>query len=309
MVSRSLVIVWMVSFVVPALSIPLPDEFIANDTTQQCMILTGGDECTTCYPRSGWEKLGFGVDCPSTYTVIASGIEGFFCVASRSNECCSQVFSGTGDCRYLITSPSADALCSISLCNPLPDGWMEGAPGGGTLCPYFDPEPAPGVGFVGPDELDCDNPCEGLTTCTACLEQDCMWSSENDTCQPACNQERCFAIPVSGGITPVELCGEVEPTTTTTSSTSTTALSTSSSSTLSTTTTPSDDIPLKPPCNPSFCEACYYYCGEPPYVCTSAESHACKVDVICEGCELVCQQDAQDECVVGCQVNSSDYKC
>jgi hypothetical protein len=40
------------------LAAPLPPEIIINDTTKECSMLIGGDECTDYTPLSGWQSLG-----------------------------------------------------------------------------------------------------------------------------------------------------------------------------------------------------------------------------------------------------------
>jgi len=66
---------------------------------------------------------------------------------------------------------------------------------------------------------------------------------------------------------------------------------------------------VTPPCNPSFCQTCYYYCGVPDYVCgSSAETpNACIVDKYCEVCEVVCPPDGN--CPIGCRTTEEDLVC
>lgn len=60
-------------------------------------------------------------------------------------------------------------------------------------------------------------------------------------------------------------------------------------------------MPEGPPCDPSFCETCYYYCGEPPFdTCGEPLYHTCKVHSICEVCAIVCTLNEEGECPVGC---------
>lgn len=73
-----------------------------------------------------------------------------------------------------------------------------------------------------------------------------------------------------------------------------------SSTTVETTNTrkPIDD----PPCDPSFCEGCFYFCGHPPYdTCEDGTQYTCVIHSICHVCAKVCTKNDKGECKVGCE--------
>lgn len=58
-----------------------------------------------------------------------------------------------------------------------------------------------------------------------------------------------------------------------------------------------------PPCDPSFCKACFDYCGVPPYTCDDTNT-ACEVDPICLACEHSCP--THEDCPVGCLADNKE---
>lgn len=94
--------------------------------------------------------------------------------------------------------------------------------------------------------------------------------------------------------------------------------------------------PPKPPCNPTLCQACLYFCGHPGpdgYTCgggyqaylgdnfmiqdgqngpmTHPPGKACKVHDFCVYCGYVCPAELDDDekCPVGCETDPDDLVC
>lgn len=189
----------------------IQDEVLINEDTQECT-LKQVRECAACFLRSGWKSIGFqsrGATCPSGYTQVDSSSESSFCVASRSNFCCSSVVSGTGDCEYLAFSED-DEKCTITLCNDLPNGWSRNAPSESFdgLCPY----PDIGSSWIESEDLGCDDPCLEKTSCGECIDTDCKWSFADNICRAACdNASTCLGMPIDDmGISTTDLCAEMQ---------------------------------------------------------------------------------------------------
>jgi len=69
----------------------------------------------------------------------------------------------------------------------------------------------------------------------------------------------------------------------------------------------------EPPCNPTTCQACFHYCGEPPYDSCGATGPnvACQVDPFCAMCQVACPKklDSSGNCPVGCITDPQDLEC
>jgi hypothetical protein len=100
---------------------------LVNEATQECVQLDGafGDECWYCWIRQGWKSIGHfyaGIECPEGYSSPGEEFDAYHCFGIRAMGCCSDGFSGYGDCEYLIVN-EVEEQCSISLCSSLPEGW------------------------------------------------------------------------------------------------------------------------------------------------------------------------------------------
>lgn len=187
-------------------SAPAPPELLINEETKQCYTAFMGDECHYCYIHYGWKSIGNDYyedgTCPEGYTNV-DGIDAIHCVGSRGSACCSEDFSGSGDCDYLVFNP-AEEKCSISLCTELPTGWTRDLPEGSYgKCPYLYDS------FIDPEDFDCEDPCKNVSTCGECLDKDCMWSLGNENCLaisyscPSCLSSSSFNSTLNA-----ELCEE-----------------------------------------------------------------------------------------------------
>lgn len=192
--------------VIPALE----DEWLVNDATKECA-LKQVRECGECFLREGWKSIGLKslVDCPTGYNVLDSGSKSSYCVAIRSEQCCtSNPDIPGGDCEYIVFN-EAEQLCTFSLCKKLPSGWSRTPPAGSDgKCPLE-------WSWIDANTLGCaSDPCQTKTTCGKCIDVDCIWSVNDindETCSPVCEggASTCLKTPTSDlGLSADELCDE-----------------------------------------------------------------------------------------------------
>jgi len=100
------------------------------------------------------------------------------------------------------------------------------------------------------------------------------------------------------------------PGTTTTVAIPTTTTTNSISTTTSITATTMDEGGTGTPCDPTFCQSCFYYCGVPPYDCdANAGPYTCEIDPLCKVCEAVCLLDSEGKCPGGACPSDPDFEC
>jgi len=204
----------------------------------------------------------------------------------------------TGEMMMTTTTTFVDAESTNSSTNPQTCGFVDDACNGecsepGFACAVFLGEcqclPTP----VGPTEDDrdvIDSGCDG----DELFGKPCR---DSDGC---CQEDRfCGPCPTTTSIA-------ANPATTTNDATTTTAAT--SSSTPATETEESGD---EPPCNPTFCQSCFHWCGIPPYDCDAdAGPNSCTTDPLCAVCEIVCILNKDGKCPGGaCPTDPKDLDC
>ena len=182
-------------------SAPMPVTLIVNHDDKRCADFWGGDECNYCTVPLGWTNLGYQAECPDGYEFL-DGEEAdrldFYCLGSRGQACCSQGFSGYGDCTTLVVNEVAKQ-CAFSLCSTLPPNWVRAnekcdSPGGYT--------------FVASNSLECEDPCGDLTTCGACIDLGCVWSNNECSSECAGSRSDCFYRSRGSPKTGVQACND-----------------------------------------------------------------------------------------------------
>lgn len=214
-VTALLILLWLLAKIKLISSAPKPHELLIHPETRVCTE-TGfnGDECIYCFLRKGWKSMGYiyeGATCPEGYN-MTDRVDANFCVGSRDAPCCSDGFSGHGSCHSLIFH-EMDEKCSFSLCQELPTGWSREPPKKSYgRCP-IDYENDKEWEWATPEEVGCDDPCQHLTTCGECIDEECAWSFPSQTCRPLCDTWPCLLPPYGDtGIDSVQLCLEFEET-------------------------------------------------------------------------------------------------
>lgn len=120
-----------------AAAAPAPPQLAVNHESKQCAEFSGGDECVSCSPPTGWEILGalWEAECPAGYAqveIVAT------CTAHKVTFCCTEGHSGApGDCEDVVINEAAEQCAfveDIGACPALPRGWEKY----GADCPYYD---------------------------------------------------------------------------------------------------------------------------------------------------------------------------
>lgn len=160
--------------------------------------------------------FNYGTDftCPDGYSITTNDPwnphYGYFCVPRRDTFCCSSswVSSGGDQCDALVFH-DLEKKCSFSLCaaEELPSGWTRDTESAdpnyrGKICPE-DYE------WIASGEIDCNDPCPSLSSCDACVDEDCVWSISRQTCRLICDEQPCLATPrLDPEINSGQLCHE-----------------------------------------------------------------------------------------------------
>jgi hypothetical protein len=120
---------------------------IVNNASRQCASMFTGDECMSCRPPKGWERVGTAYQgkCPQGYTMLKKAVSGV-CQGHKTPFCCTVNHSGAnGDCQDVVVN-DAQRQCAfmedITQCENLPNGWEKAEPQDfwGTVCPSLDYE-------------------------------------------------------------------------------------------------------------------------------------------------------------------------
>ena len=120
-------------------------QLLINESTKQCALFFGGDECMQCIPVSQeWKGIndGYAKSCPKDYQMTE--INEAKCQALKKESCCSKWHSGVdGNCEDMVINYRTKKCAFVDKIENcvLPKDWQKKptkTPSNKWMCPYYE---------------------------------------------------------------------------------------------------------------------------------------------------------------------------